>query len=450
MGASSRAQAGALDSARDRRWSVVKYAAASRAVVLVLGVASNAIIDDYDASTRLILPDASSVVEGVLRALAHAFVRWDAFYFLHIADVGYVHEQEHAFFPLLPLLMRLVGGTVLAPLAGWADRRIVLALAGLVVSNVSFVLAAATLYVLGCATLRSEQLAYVAALLFVAAPASAFMSSVYTESLFAWLVFSALLLIARRQHMWAALCLCASGLCRSNGVLYAGFFVWDLVVCSDAWRGRRYAALAVQTVRAALLVAVSALGFAAFQAYGHRMFCQQADAVAAVQRPYCSDTFTTIYSFVQAEYWDIGFLKYYTVQQLPNFALAAPVVTLSLVGLYTYVAHDPLRVATLGWHQRRTATTGTGSGSIAPLESAFFGRELLPHVYLWALLLGVATTTMHVQVVTRFFSSVPVMFWFAAHAATSTRWQHRAAVVGYFATYGLAGVVLFSSFFPPA
>ncbi|KAJ2637287.1 ER membrane glycoprotein subunit of the GPI transamidase complex-like protein, partial [Coemansia sp. RSA 1694] len=326
MGASSREQAGALDSVRDRRWTVVKYAAASRVAAMVLGVASNAIIDDYDASTSLILPDASSALEGALRALAHVFVRWDAFYFLHIADTGYVHEQEHAFFPLLPLLMRLVAGTVLAPLAGRVDRRVVLALAGLLVSNVSFVLAAATLYALGCATLRNERLAYVAALLFVAAPASAFMSAVYTESLFAWLVFSALLLAARRRYVCAALCLCVSGLCRSNGVLYAGFFVWDLVVCSDAWRGRRYGALAVQAVRAALLVAVSALGFAAFQAYGHRMFCQQRQAAgaAAVRRPYCDATLSTIYGFVQAEYWDVGFLKYYTARQLPNFALAAP------------------------------------------------------------------------------------------------------------------------------
>ncbi|KAJ2797637.1 ER membrane glycoprotein subunit of the GPI transamidase complex-like protein [Coemansia furcata] len=438
-------QARALSSVVDRRWSVIKYAAASRAVVLVLGAVSNTIINDYDASTSLVLPDASLIFESVLRTLAHVFVRWDSFYFLHIADAGYVHEQEHAFFPLLPMLMRLVASTLLMPLAGWVDRRIVLAIAGLVISNASFVLAAATLYVLGCVTLRNERLAYVAALLFVAAPASAFMSAVYTESLFAWLVFSALLLIARRHYAWAALCLCASGLCRSNGILYAGFFVWDLVVCSDAWRSRRYVALTVQAVRAAMLVTVSMLGFVAFQAYGHRTFCQQPTEAAGVPRPYCNSALSTVYSFVQAEYWDVGFLKYYTVRQLPNFALAAPMVALSVAGLYKYAAYDPLRIATLGWRQRRTAT-----GAVVPLETAFFGRELLPHVYLWVLLLGIATTTMHVQVVTRFFSSVPAVFWFAAHAvANGDQWQRR-MVVGYFVAYGLAGVILFCNFFPPA
>ncbi|KAJ2263954.1 ER membrane glycoprotein subunit of the GPI transamidase complex-like protein [Coemansia sp. RSA 376] len=441
----SHEQTGALGSVLDRRWSVIKYAVVSRAIVLMLGAVSNAIINDYDASTSLVIPDASSGAESVLGTLARVFVRWDSFYLLHIADAGYVHEQEHAFFPLLPLLMRLVTGTVLTPLGGWVDRRIVLAIAGLVISNVSFVLAAATLYVLGCATLRNERLAYVAALLFVAAPASAFMSAVYTESLFAWLVFSALLLIVRQRYVWAALCLSVSGLCRSNGILYAGFFVWDLVVCSDAWRGRHFVALAVRTVRAAILVAISTLGFVTFQAYGHRMFCQQPAEATAVPRPYCDSALSTVYSFVQAEYWDVGFLRYYTVRQLPNFALAAPMVALSLAGLYTYAAFDPLRIATLGWRQRRSVT-----GIVVPLGAAFFRRELLPHVYLWALLLFVAMTTMHVQVVTRFFSSVPIMFWFAAHAVTSGNWWQQRMVVGYFVAYGLAGVVLFSNFFPPA
>ncbi|KAJ1998917.1 ER membrane glycoprotein subunit of the GPI transamidase complex-like protein [Coemansia thaxteri] len=437
-----------LSSACDRRWSIIKYAAASRVAALVLALVSNAIVDDYDASASISIPATSSALQNALHGLVRVCVRWDAVYMVHIADVGYVHEQEHAFFPLLPLLMRAVANTVLAPLTACVDRRLALALAGVIISNASFVLAAVTLYALGRATLRSERLAYIAALLFAAAPSNMFMSAIYTESLFAWLVFSALLLIAQRRHAWAALCLCASGLCRSNGVVYAGFFVWDLVVCSDAWRGRRRLALALQMAHAAALVVVSALGFVAFQVYGYRTYCML-QSEGSVPRPYCSSAVPSIYSFVQAEYWDVGFLRYYTMQQVPNFALAAPMVALSLAGLWAYVAHDPLRVAALGWRQLRRKRADSES---APLASAFFGRALLPHMYLWALLLWVATTTMHVQVVTRFFSSVPAVFWFAAHAVADrggAAWRRR-AVAGFFVAYGLAGVALFSNFFPPA
>ncbi|KAJ1891893.1 ER membrane glycoprotein subunit of the GPI transamidase complex-like protein [Kickxella alabastrina] len=488
---------------RSRLWSVIKWAVVSRMASLALGIVSNAVIDDYDASLGVFLAAAPSGNSGHLsllcsrlaRGLAQVVVRWDAFYFVHIADSGYVYEQEHAFFPLLPLLMRLLARTVLAPLAALAGRQLALVVAGVAISNVSFVLAAGTIYRLGCATLRSERLAYIAALLYTVAPSNMFMTAVYTESLFAWLVFSALLLISRRKYLLASLCLAASSLCRSNGVMYSGFIVWDLIVRSDARdgstssSGRR--ALLWQALKATVLVAISALGFIAFQAFGKRELCQQPiHPPAASARPYCESSLSTVYGFVQAEYWDIGFLRYYTLQQLPNFLLAAPMVVLSGAGLWAYATHDPLRVATLGLRMRKRKLSAVQSVAAeeeadadadaeadeeaeAEIQAtaAYFSDSLLPHMYFWAVLLGVAAATMHMQVITRFFSSVPAVFWFAAHvvaaslpppvsgqrtmATTTAKAALKTpavalAAVGYFAAYGLAGVVLFSNFFPPA
>ncbi|KAJ2800144.1 ER membrane glycoprotein subunit of the GPI transamidase complex-like protein [Coemansia guatemalensis] len=431
---------------RSRRWALVRYAALSRVASLALGVVANLVVDDYDASAQLVLGSGGLLPVQAVRLLARIVMRWDAFYFVHIADVGYVYEQEHAFFPLLPMLMRLVTSTVLAPLVGLVGRQATLVLAGAAISSACFVLATTTLYDLGRATLHNERMAYVAALLFVWAPSNMFMSAVYTESLFAWLVFTALLHIARHQHFRASLWLCASSLCRSNGVAYAGFIVWDLLVRREAWGdtacGRR---TLMRVARAAIAVAVSVLGFVAFQIYGHRTHCLQTLHPDTGLRPYCGGFPATVYGFVQDAYWDVGFLRYYTWQQLPNFVLAAPMIVLSAAGVATYAAHDLVRISTLGWKRR------SRSRAALPAEStAFFGDGMLAHVYLWGLLLAVATAAMHVQVITRFFSGVPAVFWFAAHAvADGGRWQRR-AVAGYFAAYGLAGVVLFSNFFPPA
>ncbi|PIA18221.1 mannosyltransferase [Coemansia reversa NRRL 1564] len=431
---------------RSRRWALVRYAALSRVASLTLGVVANLVIDDYDASAQLVLSSGGSLPVQVLRLLARVVMRWDAFYFVHIADVGYVYEQEHAFFPLLPILMRLVTRTALTPLVVLVGRQETLALAGAAISSVCFALAAVALYDLGRVTLHNERMAYVAALLFVWAPSNMFMSAVYTESLFAWLVFTALQHIARHQHFRASLWLCASSLCRSNGVVYAGFIVWDLLVRREAWiGGGGCRQTLVRVVRAAIAVAVSVLGFVAFQVYGHRTHCLQTLHPDTGHRPYCGGLPATVYGFVQDAYWDVGFLRYYTWQQLPNFVLAAPMIVLSAAGLMTYASHDLLRVLTLGWktHPRSRAAASAES-------TAFFCDGLLAHVYLWGLLLAVAITAMHVQVITRFFSGVPVVFWFAAHAVgNGGRWQ-RWAVVGYFAAYGLAGAVLFSNFFPPA
>ncbi|KAJ1897305.1 ER membrane glycoprotein subunit of the GPI transamidase complex-like protein [Coemansia sp. IMI 209127] len=447
---------------RSRCWDVAKYAILSRLVALLLGIASNAVINDYDSSASLILPTKSSAGQGGgIRRLAQVVVHWDAFYFTHIAESGYVYEQEHAFFPLLPLLMRLLSRTVLVPLESRVGPQLALVVAGVLISNVSFVLASTTLYKLGRDTLRSERLAYAGALLFILAPSSMFMSAVYTESLFAYLVFSALLLIERRRYVLAALVLCVSTLCRSNAIVYAGFFWWSLVVLPyvQQRRGSQQAEpiqmafkAAFQVACAAALTAISALGFVAFQAYGRQALChQQLLPRDHSARPYCSGA-ATVYGFVQEHYWDNGFLRYYTPNQIPNFALAAPMVALSICGLWAYATSDPARAVTLGVCRRREEDSA-GPSRRPLLASAYLGDRLLPHIYLWALLLCVAVTTMNIQVITRFFSSVPVVFWYAAHvvcgSGSSNRRQRR-AVVWYFAGYGLAGVVLFSNFFPPA
>ncbi|KAJ2783749.1 ER membrane glycoprotein subunit of the GPI transamidase complex-like protein [Coemansia interrupta] len=467
---------------RSRIHKVIQYAVLSRVVALLLGAVSNAIVSDYDSSLSVILPvpasDFNSSVISALcgwfaRSLAQVVVRWDAFYFVHIADAGYVYEQEHAFFPLLPLLMRMLSSSVLLPFVGAVGRPLALIVAGVIVSNVSFVLAAATLYILGVETMRNDKLAYIAALMYVIAPSNIFMSAVCTESLFALLVFLAMLFIGRCRYLLAAGCIAISGLCRSNGLVYAGFFVWNLVVRADIWRGctpssgsRLAAALARRALGALSLVGLSAAGFVAFEIYGRNRLCNTHADFADVlsKRPYCTSTWSTIYGFVQAEYWNVGFLRYYTLQQLPNFLLAAPMIGLSLAGLWTYLAYDPVRFATLGWIHRGRSL-GAKPDTVDAVAAAYFDASLLPHMYLWALLLGVATTTMHVQVITRFFSSVPAVFWFAAHvvakvaaqkeelasaqASRSKRWVSW-VVVGYFVGYGLVGVVLFSNFFPPA
>ncbi|KAJ3183848.1 hypothetical protein HDU87_005964 [Geranomyces variabilis] len=116
--------------------------------------------------------NAENAHSATLMSLLAPFVRWDAVYFLAIADRGYVHEQEFAFFPGLPLLMRAV--------AAWIpglQRDQALMLAGVIISNLSFVAAAVVLYRLGCVVLGDERQAYRAAILFAITPAGLFMSA---------------------------------------------------------------------------------------------------------------------------------------------------------------------------------------------------------------------------------------------------------------------------------
>lgn len=96
--------------ATSRIRTVAYYALLSRLAIWAIAVASHALIQDYDSALDLILPIETSS-QRLFKSIFGVFLRWDAFYFVHIAENGYAFEQAHAFFPLLPILMRFVANT---------------------------------------------------------------------------------------------------------------------------------------------------------------------------------------------------------------------------------------------------------------------------------------------------------------------------------------------------
>ena len=157
---------------------VWRVAALSRVAMLLLMLTFDALVDDYDTSGRLSPGDGVSSAKtsgdaerppNTLCAAVEGLVTWDAVYFLRIAEVGYEHEQTHAFFPLLPAVTRGVAATSSAlaeaiPRRGsdsstmWSQMkrrfaqtpsRCATALAAVAVSNAAHVLAAVILERLG-------------------------------------------------------------------------------------------------------------------------------------------------------------------------------------------------------------------------------------------------------------------------------------------------------------
>lgn len=141
---------------------------------------------------------------------------------------------------------------------------------------------------------------------------------------------------------------------------------------------------------------------------------------------------------------DVGFMSYYEVKQIPNFVLAAPIIALSVFGLKAYIQHNATEFWTLGI---KKSTHSNSDG--------YYSSTLAVFMYLWAFLLLFATTNMHIQVIIRFFTSVPPLYWYVGNlwikgfGEGKHTWMAN-VVLGYFAIYGLIGIVLFSSFLPPA
>ncbi|WP_041731170.1 mannosyltransferase family protein [Conexibacter woesei] len=119
--------------------------------------------------------------------------RWDAVWYLSIADDGYSSAADHAkaaFYPLYPLLAKVVGWLFGSALLG-----------GLVVSLACFFGALVLLHKLARIEL-GERDARTTILLVAFFPSAFFFSAVYAESLF--LLLSVGTLLAARQGRWAA------------------------------------------------------------------------------------------------------------------------------------------------------------------------------------------------------------------------------------------------------
>jgi hypothetical protein len=140
--------------------------------------------------------------------IAAPAVRWDAIWYLSIAQHGYQHNTALAdFFPLYPLLIRLLS---------WSPASAVVA--GVLISLVAFWVGLELVYRLvewdfgaRAATATVWQLA-----LF---PMSLFFSAVYTESLFLALSAGCIYLARRERWLWAGVLGGFASATRSIGVL---------------------------------------------------------------------------------------------------------------------------------------------------------------------------------------------------------------------------------------
>ncbi|KAF9131258.1 hypothetical protein BGW39_002041 [Mortierella sp. 14UC] len=424
----------------NRIGTVAYYALISRLVIWAIAAVSHALIQDYDSALELILP-IDTPGQQLFKSIFGVFLRWDAFYFVHIAEKGYIFEQAHAFFPLVPALTRLVANTVLAPLSFALDYKQQLVLAGVIVANASFVAATVQLYRLSKELFGQEHFAFLSAMLYTLTPSGIFMSAIYTESTFSLLSFTGMLFAARKEYLLAAIAWSISCTARSNGILYAGFIIYDLVVRMDLSKPLSYKGFVL--VKAGLLCAITWIGFVAVQFYGYLLYCTDASNIDA--RPWCNANIPLIYTFVQDFYWNVGFLRYYEVKQIPNFLMAAPMIILSASGIIYYVLFDTHRVFSLG----RSSTPVSSNKRIPP----FMSLATFPYIVLWGVLLLSNITTMHIQIITRAFSCLPPVYWFAAHQfeggeALGSGWTK--TVTTFFVMYGLIGIVLFANFFPPA
>ena len=180
--------------------------------------------------------------------------RWDAEHYLGIAKAGY-NGTEPAFFPLYPLLIRIVGAFTGSQLV-----------AGLIISNVASFFGLLYLYKL----VEHEYNRHVAqrATFYVSIfPTAIFFSAVYSESLFFCVTVASFYYLRERRWVMAGLFGFLAALTRSEGVLLAApmFIEWIIAAKEGGHEFFRY--WIDDVVKPLIGMALVPLGLACYMAY---------------------------------------------------------------------------------------------------------------------------------------------------------------------------------------
>jgi phosphatidylinositol glycan class V len=304
--------------------------------------------------------------------------------------------------------------------------------------------------------------------LHIISPAGLFLSSPYGESTSAFTAFAGLFCyISALDHeyksadpsaltsaAWTVLSgffFALSTLVRSNGLLHGTLFLVDAFLALHAHLvGCKPLRLARITRLLSIIIAGSliAFAFALPQAIAYTEFCTPFNS-----RPWCARAIPSIYSWVQKEYWNVGFLSYWTPGNIPLFLLAAPMlVVLSATALFVMFEPD----------QMLASISGGAQQPIPAADAAFFKHVAIQLAIPQLILTILALTSFHVQIINRISSGCALWYIVLAIAANDRspggfeygwgvfRGGRTAVLVRLMAGYAIVQGGLYASFLPPA
>ncbi|VDL19098.1 unnamed protein product [Hymenolepis diminuta] len=325
----------------------------------------------------------TSKLDYFLQLILDGFHKWDAIYFHFISINGYIYENTLAFFPLLPLTLRIISRvTYFFPSLWslWVHNILI----GVFWSFLCHVLGAIQMYKLSKLTLMGEYISVTSALLYAINPASVFFSTLYSEPFYSLLLISGLVWLAEGSYTQGCFVLSLTAACRSNGIVNCGFgcfphFIFLINELSDIYKQKMSIFFAFFKVFEAVLYRIliffsiiggSLLPYLFYQYYAAYLYCftepkpsyfqELADFAeelgvltpytvnATVHAVWCPGIPWSSYSLLQKHFWNVGAFRYYELKQLPNFLLALPVLILVFKTVSLFAKRAPRTLLSLG------------------------------------------------------------------------------------------------------
>jgi hypothetical protein len=193
-------------------WRAFAWSRLAIAFVAVFAALSAGVVAERNAN-KFDLPAVTSPLGGFGDIVVEPLARWDAVWYLTIANDGYAgaDSPRHAFFPLYPLLARGLG-----ELGGGGAGAVLLA--AYAVSLAAFFAALVLLYRLTALEL-GRRAAWPTLLLLCVFPASLYFGAPYSESLFLLCSVGAFYAARTGSWAWAGVTAAGASATRSAGIL---------------------------------------------------------------------------------------------------------------------------------------------------------------------------------------------------------------------------------------
>lgn len=476
---------------------IICFALSTRLAAITLQFISNILIIDHKSDAFQSPKDHVNLTlfDKITNTFLGGLLQWDAQYFHHIVKYGYTYENTLAFFPLFPLVNKLLTVPV-SYIFPFLDGDSISLIIFVCLNVLFFVKASLVLFDLSVIILN-RKLAYKATILFCINPATIFFIAPYTESLFSYLTFTVMYNCADVYYKSAknkafsnftnmlsiSVPIALSIATRSNGLLNIGFLVyyWLLFFRKTYWPHN--IATCINLVKYSFMLCVNIticlIPFVAIQMYAYQNFCTNFDqnlpknivqfanendlilpgTFSKHNQSWCFSNLPVAYAYVQEHYWNVGFLKYYQFKQIPNFLLAFPLVFIILSKSLLFVRQHANYCLNLGIFEFNFLPVVKYDNS--------YDQKMFVHVCHALFLTIFCVLCVHVQVTTRMLCSAsPILYWFCAYIFDSintdfemfTSWKgfllnedlsrKQKLIKYYFMGYFIVGIVLFSNNFP--
>ncbi|KAK9308589.1 hypothetical protein QLX08_001449 [Tetragonisca angustula] len=486
----------------EARRKIFWFAIISRIIVLSLQFIFNLLCPDHDADAFKSPTDNSeqiSLYDSLITILFGGLARWDGEYFLHIAKYGYTYENTLAFYPLYPLLIRIISVPIKNIFFVLNIHSSVL-IAAMLVNVICFVKSAVIFYDLSKAVLKTTNVAYKAAILYCINPATIFFSAAYSESLFAYLTYYSMLR-AIKLDPYVSFPISLSILTRSNGVINIGFPIYYQLQKVSYDYSKKHANFSLKTFcqfmfKASTLksfcimfniIIISIIPFILLQIHNYLMFCIPNLNLIFIPEhivnfsimnnlvlpgnsyvEWCHLKIPMAYSYIQKKYWNLGFLNYYEIKQIPNFILAFPILYIMMKCIKEFFFEHKKYFYTLGFIKNTEDNVQT--------ERKKYPTEMLVFVIHGLFLNIFCILFVHIQVSTRLISSAsPLIYWYCALLICHTSYNDNnlydekenvfskwkiffltkkeyslkdKLIFSYFLGYGIVGCFMFPNFLP--